>query len=81
MSGEQEGAREEGRVEEGPAPCKKGEVGLCLPPPPSVPPPKPREPAGSPPPSLCPSAATSARDPLPEMTPLSTQKEVEDSRI
>lgn len=43
-------------------------------------PPDSREPADSPP-SLCPSAATLGQGPLPEMTPLSTQKEVEDSRI
>lgn len=53
-----------------PHPCEKGEVDLCLLPPSSVPPPSSWEPADCP--ALPLSLALLARDPLPEMTPLSS---------
>lgn len=53
-----------------PALCDKGEVGLCLLPPPPAPPPNFWEPADLPcPPSLSPLGALPAGDPLPEMLP------------
>lgn len=53
-----------------PPPCEKGEVDLCLLPPSSVPPSSSWEPADCP--ALPLSLALLARDPLPEMTPLSS---------